>query len=112
MCLYRGPDGLMCAAGCLIEDEYYSPKFEGKGAHVGEISNALISSGVPMNKPEVSRLVQKLQAAHDNIGGYRNIEGATDFMSFFPSNARVVAEFYNLSTAVLDNHPALTKKTK
>ncbi len=27
-CLYRSPDGLMCAAGCLIPDELYSVAFE------------------------------------------------------------------------------------
>jgi hypothetical protein len=29
-CLYRGPDGLKCAAGVLIPDEDYTPKMEGK----------------------------------------------------------------------------------
>lgn len=28
-CLYRGPDGTMCAAGCLIDDEDYHPFMEG-----------------------------------------------------------------------------------
>jgi hypothetical protein len=27
-CKYRGPDGLMCALGCLIEDSEYSPDME------------------------------------------------------------------------------------
>jgi hypothetical protein len=30
MCSYRGDDELMCAAGCLIPDEEYSYKLEGK----------------------------------------------------------------------------------
>lgn len=28
-CLYRGPNGLKCAIGCLIPDELYCPEMEG-----------------------------------------------------------------------------------
>jgi hypothetical protein len=28
LCLYRGPNGLMCAVGCLIPDEEYRPELE------------------------------------------------------------------------------------
>jgi len=28
-CFYRTPEGLKCAAGCLITDEEYNPEFEG-----------------------------------------------------------------------------------
>lgn len=31
-CRYRTSDGKRCAVGCLIPDELYSPKFEGKNA--------------------------------------------------------------------------------
>lgn len=27
-CLYRGPDGLKCAIGCLIDDTHFDPKME------------------------------------------------------------------------------------
>jgi hypothetical protein len=27
-CLYRGPEGRMCAIGCLIPDEIYNPEME------------------------------------------------------------------------------------
>ena len=49
-CVYRGPDGLKCAAGCLLSAEEYRPTMEGKvwaylvdrkmvpGAHQGLIS--------------------------------------------------------------------------
>jgi len=30
-CLYRGPDGLMCALGALISPSLYQPYMEGKG---------------------------------------------------------------------------------
>lgn len=30
ICQYRAPDGSMCAIGCLIPDEKYEPRMEGK----------------------------------------------------------------------------------
>ena len=30
-CLYRSPDGLKCAAGCLIAEDEYDPEMEGHG---------------------------------------------------------------------------------
>lgn len=30
-CAYRGRDGLMCAVGCVVPDEFYSPSMEGEG---------------------------------------------------------------------------------
>lgn len=32
LCLYRSPDGLSCAVGCLIPDELYKEKLEGSRA--------------------------------------------------------------------------------
>ena len=29
-CQYHGPEGLMCAAGCLVSDKEYLPEMEGK----------------------------------------------------------------------------------
>lgn len=59
-CLYRGPRGLKCAAGCLIPDELYSPEMEGKTwwqlttkyPQLNELGHDL-------------RLVDVLQATHD-----------------------------------------------
>lgn len=33
-CLYRAPDGLKCAVGCLIPDGAYKPSFEGNAVEV------------------------------------------------------------------------------
>lgn len=32
-CAYRGADGLKCAIGCLIPDEVYDPRMEGRKVH-------------------------------------------------------------------------------
>ena len=61
MCVYRGPNGTKCAAGCLIEDKYYRRAFEGNTfEHIILSSNALsaqFSTHV--------ELIQALQNAHD-----------------------------------------------
>lgn len=44
-CMYRGPDGLMCAAGCCIRDEFYRADMEGRGAGWETVSNAITMSG-------------------------------------------------------------------
>lgn len=33
VCMYRGPNGLMCGVGALIPDEKYKPKMEGVAIH-------------------------------------------------------------------------------
>lgn len=43
-CLYRAPDGKMCAVGCLIPDEMYDPEMEGATASdeiVGQVLDEL-----------------------------------------------------------------------
>lgn len=56
-CLYRGDDGLKCAAGCLIPDEEYTMNMEEKGW------SQLVANG--MAPPEHERLISDLQYIHD-----------------------------------------------
>lgn len=57
-CLYRGPDGLKCAAGCLIADSEYRPTFEGLGW-----KTLSITEGVENH----AELINALQSIHDTI---------------------------------------------
>ena len=59
-CMYRGPNGLKCAVGCLIADEEYSEKFEGV-----TISH-LLQHNTALSKYKIHRLLLKdLQCIHD-----------------------------------------------
>lgn len=58
-CLYRGPNGLMCAAGCLIADEEYKPRFDELGSW-----GMLIENGHVTAKHEY--FIMQLQRLHDN----------------------------------------------
>lgn len=56
-CAYRGPDGLKCAAGCLIGDDEYQRDFEGL------VWRKLVIDGVV---PDIHwNLIESLQWVHD-----------------------------------------------
>lgn len=56
-CLYRGEDGLKCAAGCLIPDEYYKEEMEEKAWE------QLVTKGMVPSDHE--KLISDLQCVHD-----------------------------------------------
>lgn len=61
-CMYRAPGGLKCAAGCLIPDEDYDPKFEGNSVF-GPNVNPYFSKRFSNN--QIS-LIRELQEIHDD----------------------------------------------
>lgn len=63
-CLYRGPEGRMCAVGCLIEDKHYSAQLEQQYASDSIVITALVRSGVDYD--EVEDLAH-LQYIHDEV---------------------------------------------
>ena len=65
VCLYRAPQGRACAAGCLIKDEHYSSKLEGRRVCAEEVTEALRLSGVDMYAYGTGMFVEGLQDIHD-----------------------------------------------
>lgn len=70
MCRYRADNGLMCAVGCLIKDEFYTPDLERKVSYMKDVQTALVSSGVldkvdTVIMSEKSRMLDRLQEIHD-----------------------------------------------
>lgn len=64
-CAYRGNDGMMCAVGVLIKDEYYYPELEGNTPYDVEVEVAVGNSiGRSLDKEDLELLV-KLQDIHD-----------------------------------------------
>jgi hypothetical protein len=59
-CVYRSPDGLKCAAGCLIPDDKYHSDLEGEIANLGDMKLLLQELGHDAN------FVRRLQLIHDN----------------------------------------------
>ncbi len=66
-CAYRGTDGLSCAVGCLIKDEFYNSEMEGKNVDHPMVVYALEKSiDRRLCAYEVHQLVL-LQSIHDVI---------------------------------------------
>ena len=64
-CLYRAPQGLSCAIGCLISDEHYSEDLESNSVDSTAIKDAVSRS---LNQPVTSsdvNMLQDLQDLHD-----------------------------------------------
>jgi len=59
-CRYRTTQGLSCAVGCLLTDDEYSPKMEGR--MVGDISRSL-----PTRLRQHHALLVRCQAIHDEL---------------------------------------------
>lgn len=81
-CAYRGRNGLSCAVGCLIGDDYYRPEFEGlafallpqEQDYNGDarrrragLLQALVASGVPVENRQVTLMLGELQRVHDEV---------------------------------------------
>lgn len=71
-CAYRGEGGTMCAVGCLIDDRYYDPHFEGDNLISRDVQKALELSGISATTDdgqlnEIGRLLEDLQQAHDKV---------------------------------------------
>jgi hypothetical protein len=68
VCRYRTPEGLSCAVGCLMKDEFYSEACEGNGVgshKVGQIlKRSLDITEIP---PELHNLLCGLQGIHDDF---------------------------------------------
>ncbi len=72
-CLYRGPDGTMCAIGCLIPDRLYMPSLERlsladltTASQWNPVWGILVAAGIP-REPEVADLLGRLQEIHDSV---------------------------------------------
>lgn len=65
-CAYRGTEGLRCAIGCLISDESYDPRMEGRSVHYLVEDNAGRAT-FPDLEPlwPHYELLRRLQKVHD-----------------------------------------------
>ena len=91
-CLYRGPEGRMCAVGVLIPDELYNTDMEFQNAVylIGKVG-----SPFPEWMKANENLLHSLQISHDRALYWLNSEAMRERL-------RAVATQYALSSAVLD----------
>jgi hypothetical protein len=82
LCLFRGPGGLMCAAGCLMPDSDYDPEWEDEG-EIGSSENE-VTSYFARRGFDLELLVG-LQQLHDN-----------DEVADWPRELQITAEAFGL----------------
>jgi hypothetical protein len=107
-CRYRAPNGFMCAAGCLINDEAYSPEIEGKQVWHSAVHTALVQSGMyeGLGSAQIGgrqEMLERLQAAHDGILAKVLIDNKSH-MDEFLERARMIAVEYGLDSAKVEQH--------
>jgi hypothetical protein len=97
-CAYRGPKGLKCAAGFLLDDADYNEGMEGKGARdmlneVGfRVGDAVESFADPITRKR--DLISRLQAAHDGAARCAE-EGEAKFVDSFTQKMEHVKSWLN-----------------
>ena len=68
VCRYRTKDGLKCAIGCLITDEYYRPSLEGRTLFSMDVEKSVEKSlGIELTEDQYAFL-KDVQNAHDAWG--------------------------------------------
>lgn len=82
-CAYRGDDGLMCAAGCLLSDAEYAELKESNQIDVGSGKSwGFLADGAEVVPDQHSSLIQDLQIIHDNQHGPENWKLKLDQLAF------------------------------
>ena len=66
-CLYRGPDGLMCAVGCLISDEDYDPRMENSTPLMPSMEMWMAANFAEDIRERAESVLSWVQDIHDNI---------------------------------------------
>lgn len=82
-CAYRAENGRKCAVGHLIEDDDYTPYFEGRPA-------SLVRDTLKSLKGVDASLLHAIQSAHDRMLADEHIDG-------FIADAKNIANEYNLT---------------
>lgn len=59
-CAYRGDNGAMCAIGCLIPDELYSPTLEGHDSSHCDIRTVLAKAGFESIDKSMLSVLQRM----------------------------------------------------
>ena len=96
MCLYKAPNGDMCAVGCLIKD-YYVPEmdqdFEGMGTNMNSLLKRFGEILPSWVKDNVSLLVN-LQDIHDNNEYWLSVDD-------MKTELRYVAKQFDIDSTIL-----------
>jgi len=85
-CLYRGPNELKCALGCLIPDELYESKFDYGGLGLGWNACGLINYGPEILRNLDEDLLLYFQIIHDSYSPSEWRNTIQSYMNKFPED--------------------------
>jgi hypothetical protein len=98
VCVYRGQDGIKCAAGHVIPDAWYSDRLEGHSIDAFLDMEPRIQASLGSHM----FLLSDLQEAHDNAYRATFLYDDTPFTKAFIQRAIAVAKVYHLNHALED----------
>jgi hypothetical protein len=85
-CALRNKEGLKCAVGALISDEYYNDGLEAFNVYTNHIKKAIASSqGIPEGEVN-STMIWSLQIIHDDLDPSEWSQELTDFANLMGFN--------------------------
>lgn len=104
-CVYRAPNGDMCAVGCLIKD-YYVPEMDKEHGDGTSMPSLLKRFGdiLPSWMGDYFSLLQNLQDIHDNDHYWLSID-------CMKAELRDVAKKFELNSAILDQFNKFGKQS-
>jgi hypothetical protein len=91
VCRYRADNGMRCAIGCLIPDDYYQIRME--GMTVSSLFTEFPQLLALFDYTVEPSFLQALQNVHDNNSPNLWKQALTDFATIYKLNADVLKEF-------------------
>jgi hypothetical protein len=87
-CVYRGPEGVKCAVGHIIDDEYYQPEMEGLNASFERVTKAVGKSiGLELDTNQKD-ILSVLQLCHDDCKDVEDLDFRTAFITKIETKVR------------------------
>jgi hypothetical protein len=99
-CLYMSSDGLKCAVGCLISDEYYDESIESHNVTDVKVLHAVERSLNRRVSDAELTLLDNLQKVHDDLVPYNDSPNV--WKNIYLMSMYEVANRYDLTLPVLN----------
>lgn len=88
-CVYKSPNGLMCAMGILIPDELYNETMEGENIN----NNSAVQDAIGLRSNQ-TKLANILQRCHDYVHPADWKKVLIESGEIFNLNTEIVSNFY------------------
>jgi hypothetical protein len=102
-CVYRSPEGSMCAVGCLIPDEIYDESMESQSIYdLVTIQNR----NFPDYIADQISILDRLQTCHDFASIEYDATDKTKYLQRLSNRLQIIAESFNLDPSIIYEIPS------